>query len=153
MGTPYTKPHLSFEEQLSKLESRGLLVENRELALQSLREIGYYRLSAYLHTFREYGPQVLPGHDHRLDSYVPGSTFDLALDLWRFDRRLRLDLLDGLEQFEVALRTAVAYRAGMVDAFIHHKPEILAPEFIAQPPTSQKDRKGPMQELVTVSVG
>lgn len=140
MGTRYTKPHLSFEDQLARLESRGLVVQDRVSALRSLRDIGYYRLSAYLHTLREYKSDALLGHDDRLDTYVPGSTFELVLELWRFDRRLRLDLLDALEHVEVALRTSVAYQAGLLDPFVHHKPELLAPEFTAQPPTTSQAR-------------
>lgn len=140
MGMRYTKPHLSFDAQLSKLEARGLVVEDRPSALRSLREIGYYRLSAYLHTLRAYKPSQLYGHDDRLDTYVQGSTFELALGLWRFDRRLRLDLLDGLEHIEVALRTAVAYRAGLLDPFVHHRPDLLAREFTAQPVTTSSSR-------------
>lgn len=146
MGTKYTKPHLSFDEQLARLESRGLMVTDRGAALRALREIGYYRLSAYLHTLRAHKTDGLSGYDDRLDTYVPGSTFELAIGLWRFDRRLRLDLLDGLEQIEVALRTSVAYQAGKLDAFVHHKPELLAHEFTAQPATTTAFRHSKYDE-------
>lgn len=93
MGSTYDKPHLSYEAQLERLESRGLSVPDRTSALRTLKQIGYYRLSAYLHTFRTFAPEQTPGHDERLDVYVPGSSLELVVDLWRFDRRLRLDLL------------------------------------------------------------
>lgn len=129
MVDPYAKPHLDYDEQLLKLEARGLHVQDRPRALNALRHIGYYRLSAYLHTFRQHAAEPASFPDHRLDAYVAGSTFETVLDLWRFDRRLRLLVLDGLEHVEISLRTSLAYRAGAVDAFIHHRPDLLAPEF------------------------
>ncbi|MCY7289921.1 MAG: Abi family protein [Cryobacterium sp.] len=140
MGERYDKPHLSFEGQLEKLEARGLHVENRSEALESLRRIGYYRLSAYLHTLREVSHKSDSRHDERLDTYMAGSTFGLVLQLWRFDRRLRLDVLDALEQIEVAFRTSLAYQAGLLHPFIHHHPELLAREFTQQPGTMSLDR-------------
>ena len=42
-----TKPYKSYQEQLAILESRGLVVIDREKALHALRHHSYYRLSAY----------------------------------------------------------------------------------------------------------
>ena len=53
----YAKPPLTFQEQLELLESRGLVVSDRALALRWLGRVNYYRLSAYLYPFR------LPGSD------------------------------------------------------------------------------------------
>ena len=49
----YTKPPLTFDQQLQKLKHCGLLIDNDELALFNLKTIGYYRLSAYWHPFRK----------------------------------------------------------------------------------------------------
>lgn len=45
----YDKPHLTFDQQLDLLTSRGLTVNDRNAALAALRAVGYYRLSAYLY--------------------------------------------------------------------------------------------------------
>jgi abortive infection bacteriophage resistance protein len=127
----YRKPHLTYEKQVDKLIERGLEVPDREAAESILKSIGYYRLSGYLHTLRPIDPRGEAEHDVRLDRYVAGSTFQQAVDLWSFDRSLRLVLLDGLEQFEIAMRTALAYSAGQVDPFIHYTPELLDPAFTA----------------------
>lgn len=50
---PYSKPWLSYNDQLTLLESRGLLITDRAAALEYLERIGYYRLSGYWYAFRE----------------------------------------------------------------------------------------------------
>lgn len=140
MGIPYEKPHLTYDKQIGKLVGRGLEVSDRAAATDALKSIGYYRLSGYLHTFRPVKADGASGHDERLNSYRPGSTYEQVVELWMFDRALRLVLLDGLEQFEIALRTSLAYNAGMLDAFVHHLPDLLTEEFTKQPATTEPDR-------------
>lgn len=129
MGVPYEKPHLTYDEQIDKLIARGLEVADRDAAAATLKLIGYYRLSAYLHTFRPPNPEGASGLDERLNSYLLGSTYEQAVELLTFDRALRLALLDGLEQFEIALRTSLAYNAGTLDPFVHLRPDLLTDEF------------------------
>lgn len=140
MGTPYEKQHLSYEAQLERLQSRGMHVENEAEAIRTLRAVGYYRLSAYSHPFRLKKPGGRPGHDERLDAFRAGTSFEGVSALWQFDRTLRLHLLDGLETFEVALRTSLAYHAGKKSPFVHLTPECLDPEFVKQPDTSNPHR-------------
>lgn len=40
----FTKPALSFEDQLDRLVSRGLVVRDRELSIHYLSHINYYRI-------------------------------------------------------------------------------------------------------------
>ena len=47
----YLKPHLSLSQQVALLQQRGLLADASLLASR-LRDVGYYRFSAYLHPFR-----------------------------------------------------------------------------------------------------
>jgi abortive infection bacteriophage resistance protein len=95
----YKKPALTYSEQLSLLESRGLIVLDRELAIRWLSRVSYYRFSAYLHTYR------IPGSDN----YKPETCFATIADLYNFDRQLRLMMLDAIQRIEVWLRTAVTY--------------------------------------------
>ncbi len=44
----YTKPPLTFEQQLQQLKDRGLAIDNDDFALSHLKTISYYRLSALL---------------------------------------------------------------------------------------------------------
>ena len=47
----YNKQYSTPQELVSLLKNRGLMINDENLALQSIRSIGYYRLSAYLHPF------------------------------------------------------------------------------------------------------
>jgi abortive infection bacteriophage resistance protein len=92
----FAKPPLTVPGQLAKLEARGLQIVDRAAAEHSLRYIGYYRLSAYALAFQDCAQ---PGKPFR-----PGTTFDDLISLYRFDRELRLLVLDAIERIEVALR-------------------------------------------------
>jgi abortive infection bacteriophage resistance protein len=109
MGKPYTKPALTFAQQLAQLESKGMLVVNRAVALDALRRINYYRLSAYWHPFKQ--PD---------GTFEPGTTFERTLELYEYDRRLRLAVLDAIERVEVLARTLITYTLGHgYGAFAH----------------------------------
>ncbi|KAA8890081.1 Abi family protein [Nocardia colli] len=47
------------------------------------------------------------------------ASFDRVLDLYEFDRRLRLHILDAIDSVEVALRVRLGYTLGAGDAFAH----------------------------------
>lgn len=104
MAIVYSKPVLSVEEQLNKFIGRGLIVSDRENATKILRSIGYYRLSGYLHPMRE-----RDGQGFVLDKFVDDSNWNTALNLYEFDRKLRLLVLDALERVEVAIRCQLVY--------------------------------------------
>lgn len=136
----YDKAHLTFEQQVNRLRERGMVIEDQETAETSLAAIGYYRLSAYAHSFRiPLRPSRL-GHDERFSEFVQGTTFADVMDLWEFDRNLRLHVLDGLERFEIALRTAIAYNLGKRSAYGHLEVEHLDENFVRQPPTTSSER-------------
>nr|WP_255772089.1 Abi family protein [Halorhodospira sp. 9628] len=82
------------------LQGRGLSVPDTGRAHRYLANISYYRLSAYMRPF--YQPGLT---EHR---FLSGTTFDDVLDLYVFDRELRLLLLDAVERLEVALRAQLA---------------------------------------------
>ena len=50
------KKHLSLDEQVDRLESRGLIIPSRELAKEFLFNNNYYRFTGYLHGFRKARP-------------------------------------------------------------------------------------------------
>ena len=81
------------EEQVEFLRERGMTINNRPLATRSLRFVSYYRLRAYWLAFEK-----SPGR------YKPGTAFEHGLNLYFFDRELRLLVLDATERVEVALR-------------------------------------------------
>ena len=95
----YTKTYASPSQLVSLLRSRGLVIVDETRLKNYLKHIGYYRFSAYL-----YPLLTTPKENHVFKS---GSTFDNALDMYRFDRHLRLLMFNQIEKIEVAVRSAI----------------------------------------------
>ncbi len=116
----YTKPPLTFDEQVDLLIKRGLQIDDRERALRWLRRVSYYRLSAYF----------LPFKIRDTDAYRKGASFDSVLALYKFDAKLRLLILQAIERVEVAIRTAITYEmAHQLGPFGYSNPENFSPTF------------------------
>lgn len=94
----YTKPHLTYQEQLELLKSRGLIVKNEQFAIIKLQHISYYRLSAYFLPFQS-----------TKDRFDEGITFETIIELYHFDKELRILTFSAIEKIEIFLRTSVAY--------------------------------------------
>ncbi|MCD2262695.1 Abi family protein, partial [Dietzia aurantiaca] len=86
------------DELVNRLSDRGLHIPEPARAERYLQHIGYYRLSPYTIPFQQDGPDHL---------FSEGTTFDDVLDLYVFDRALRLLVMDALERVEVAVRAAM----------------------------------------------
>lgn len=140
----YAKPWKKYVDQLDLLIARGMEVSDHALALDYLERIGYYRLSGYWFAFRERtGPLVLL-NEHRgkpakvkietlaLDQFKHGASFQHAVDLYVFDKQLRLLAMDALERIEIALRVDIAHTLGKLDTFAYLKPELFHCEFSAK---------------------
>ena len=50
---PYEKTPISIKEQVEKLKSRGLVIDDEKLAAKYLSNISYYRLRAYTYPFQD----------------------------------------------------------------------------------------------------
>lgn len=139
----YQKPFLTFDEQINLLENRGLNLSNREQARADLERIGYYRLSAYWYSFRIRSPTHQEGVDTPGDEFKPGYDFQHAMELYTFDRQLRLILLDAIERIEVSVRVLLAYQMGMHGPFSYLDKTMLGKHCNApshkNPATSQFD--------------
>lgn len=95
----YTKAYSSPRQLVGLLRSRGLSITNEARVENYLKHIGYYRFSAYL-----YPLLTMPKENH---VYKTDATFDKALDMYRFDRHLRLLMFNQIEKIEVAVRSAI----------------------------------------------
>ena len=129
------KPWKSFEEQLAILRGRGMLVDNEPAALDYLDRIGYYRLSGYWYSFREFGiTQDSNGklQHHRKDEFLDGSHFEDAVKLYVFDKKLRLLALDALERIELAVRVDIAHLLGERDVHAHENANLFHGHFSRQ---------------------
>jgi len=61
--------------------------------------------------------------------FKSGATFENAVKLYVFDKRLRLLVLDALERIEVALRVDVSHSLGKLDQFAYLRPDLFHPTF------------------------
>lgn len=98
---PFNKPWLSIADQLRLLESRGLIIPDRNQAEGFLRHVNYYRFSGYCLAFE----------DSR-HSFHAGTTFTEIQAAYAFDVTLRDLLTEALEVIEVDTRAAVAFIFG-----------------------------------------
>jgi abortive infection bacteriophage resistance protein len=94
----FTKTHLSYQQQIELLESRGLLISDKAPARKKLEHIGYYRLSAYY-----------PPFQNEKDRFGDGTRFEEVLRLYYFDKALRKIIFDAIETIEINVRANVAY--------------------------------------------
>ena len=101
----FQKPPLSIEDQLAKMTGRGLIVDNPEEAAARLASIGYYRLSGYALAFQDAAKPDKP--------FRNGSTWELLIGLYVFDRELRGMIADALERIETNFRTALNHHMCM----------------------------------------
>ena len=96
----YNKQAVSVQAQIALLRERGLTIDDDAEAARHLGNISYYRLAGYLLPFQSDKVQHL---------YKPGSRFETALELYRFDQKLRVLAFDLLERIEVSVRTQLIY--------------------------------------------
>lgn len=129
----YNRPWKSFAEQLELLKSRGMLVTDEAAALSYLERIGYYRLTAYWYPFRvfqlEQDPVSKAIRSVRTDQFEANTRFVDAVELYLFDKKLRLLVMDALERIEIALRVDIAYLLGQRNTFAHLDAKELHPSF------------------------
>ena len=119
----FNKPALTVEQQLDLLLRRGMTVADRSVALQHLEHISYYRLRAY------WLPNEVPAASDGDHAFRADTRFETIIDLYSFDRKLRLLALDAIERVEVSLRTRWAYVLALrygphayLDAALFRKP-------------------------------
>ncbi|MDJ1464121.1 Abi family protein [Nitratireductor sp. GZWM139] len=103
----FAKPPLSVADQIARIEGRGMAVADHALATRSLYHISYYRLRAYWLPFEVDAPA---DGEHK---FKDGVCFDDVLELYVFDRRLRLLIMDAIERIEVSLRGGWAHHLAM----------------------------------------
>lgn len=95
----YDKPATTIEEQISLLRDRGMAGDS-ELLRRWLETVGYYRLSAYWLPF-----EIQPAADAtRSKTFPEGTQFADIVDIYVFDRKLRLLVTEAIERVEIALR-------------------------------------------------
>lgn len=102
----YSNIAISITEQLKSLEAKGLVIDidNAEFYLE---RINYFRLARYLSSFRDFNAQD--------KSYKKGVCFSEVLQLYYFDKDLRLLLFSLIQSIEVAVRSKMINRLSKID--------------------------------------
>ncbi|MFD2202803.1 Abi family protein [Shivajiella indica] len=98
----YSKQPISFEAQLQKLMERGLSISDSSKALSYLSNISYYRLRAYTYPFQD--------NDDPKHPFIQEISMEEIMEIYTFDRKLRLLVFDAIEKIEIALRTQIIYQ-------------------------------------------
>ncbi|KQQ78038.1 MAG: Abi family protein [Alphaproteobacteria bacterium] len=126
----FEKPSVSIPNQIALLEARGMAVPDYAHAAHCLQHISYYRLRAYWLPFED-APHASGTHGFRA-----GTSFAQVLELYIFDRRLRLLVMDAIERIEVSLRGSWAHHLAMkygphgyLDPGLYHRPDRYAQAF------------------------
>lgn len=96
MSMKFEKKSLTITEQIELLKSREMTFTDEENAKSKLSFIGYYRLSAYLKFFQKDD-----------DQFKNGTDFENILNLYVFDRKLKIMLFDPIERIEISLRATM----------------------------------------------
>lgn len=95
----FEKPALDIDEKIKLLKERGLIFEDEDSAKHSIEHIWYFRLSGYCKFFQDKDTNI----------FFDWVRFQEILDLYVFDRKLRLLTLDAIEKIEIS------FKANMID--------------------------------------
>ena len=97
----FEKSPTTIDEQVRLLRERGLVFGSEDLARRWLLTVGYYRLSAYWLPYEE-PPE--PGRT-RSKRFRAGTSLEDVIDVYIFDRKLRLLITEAIERIEIAVRS------------------------------------------------
>lgn len=79
------------------LKEHGCIVDNEAFCLEKLKNIGYYRLSAYFLTFKD-----------NTGRFAQGTTFETIVHIYEFDGKLRRLLSLALEDIEIFFKATLS---------------------------------------------
>ena len=113
----YKKEPSTVTTQIEKLQSRGLVINDTQKAAHYLSNISYYRLRAYTFPFQD--------NDAENQPFIKKISFEEIINLYVFDRQLRLLIFNAIEKIEISFRTQIIYQYALVHgSHWHLKPEL-----------------------------
>ena len=101
--TPSAKCSVSPEDQVDSLQQCGMQIPDRESALHFIGNIGIGLLREYLPPFEDEG------------RFRAGARFDEVMNLYNFDRKLRLLIMDAAGVVEVSARAQMLFCGALSD--------------------------------------
>ncbi len=94
------KGPLTFEEQIKKMKSHGMIVKDEDSVKKILAQINYYRFTGYALQYRKKPDE---------SDYKKDITFEHVYKIYQFDARLRDIFRRYIEQVEIYYRTQISY--------------------------------------------
>ncbi len=79
------KPAITIEQQIELLESRGLVIDQKDKANLFLMDNNYYRLNVYFH-------KLMDNQNH----FIPETNFSKVIKIYDIDRYLRKQIFSRL---------------------------------------------------------
>lgn len=92
----FEKNLLNINEQLKLLKERGLRIDNEERAKFFLEHISYYHFSVYFRFFQK-----------KDDYFKKGTCFEDVFRIYKFDKKLRVLILELLERVEMSFKSVL----------------------------------------------
>lgn len=92
------KQPITYEQQVDALKQKGLVITDDRRCVEFLKQVNYYRFSAYLYPFRT-------GENR----HIPNISFEQVQKVYEFDRKIRSLLLSVMEEIELFLRSRISY--------------------------------------------
>ena len=105
----YDKPPFTYEQHVDLLKKSGLIFNNSEYAVNILKQVNYYRFTAYCVPF-----QITR------DVFIPETTFETIVSLYELDTELRDVVFRLIASIEIYIRTQMAYRLSHVGGTFAH---------------------------------
>ncbi|MBI5326293.1 MAG: Abi family protein [Ignavibacteriae bacterium] len=124
----FNKEPITFQEQIERLISRGMVFDDLNEALRFLKNISYYKLSGYWYTFLQ------PPYENHI--FKENTTFKKVIRTFILDRKLRLLIFSQLERIENSFKTqliynySIAYGSNWLINEKHYKNQIIYKRFI-----------------------
>ena len=99
------KQPLSYKDQVDRLKSHGMIIDDEKSVCEELSRINYYRFTGYALQYRKAANN---------SDYIPGTTYDQVIALYHFDEELRDCLRKYIECVEVYFRTIISHEFSMI---------------------------------------
>lgn len=92
----------TIEEQINILESRGLIIEDKKLAMDTLLRYNYYKIIN--------GTREIFMDDLKKNRYRKGTNFQDLIDIHNFDKDLKKLMLSQMLELERIARSIISYK-------------------------------------------
>ncbi len=100
------KPFHTYEKQLEKLKSRGLIIDNDEEVIKILKRKNYYDI---INGYKDYFIDVPATTTSGDDVYKEGTNFKDINLLYEFDAEIRSIILKNILKLENIIKTKISY--------------------------------------------